>query len=675
MEPKQLGVGTKFGCEAAVHVVRQWLARNKGTGGLILCTLDLRNAFNSIDRSAVLDATQRRLPAAYPWAHLCYGTESHLVMDQERLSSSRGVQQGDPFGPVGFATGIHDAITETNAAVAAQFPGEIHLTQFFLDDGIIAGTQRAVALWIHTFRGALAARGMDLNDAKCEAIPTDGRRPDPDPEGGQLLAGFKWCTDGNFKLLGAPFGSVDFCSGIVRERVQKGQKLLRAVAEMPHTQAAVLIARQTASWARLVYLSRVTPPDLISREVQEFSGTLRAALGEMLGDTLSDTDWTVASISIRQGGMGFRDAERHGYAAYVASVRQCSPLAAEMDPDWDHEHTGDPIGMVKAEEWVKHHILPSAVLSSGPFISQKHISYMLDEKTFQDVWDAGDPNLQAHLSLMRLPTAGVWLTAAPRDETLELDGGLAAVAFRRRLRMRQYATTMVCPACGATMDAFGDHSLVCICTGDRNIRHNSIRNDAFECAKWGNLRPDREKSGLLPGRPKQDELPNKVVGGRRPADVFLPRGVSGKKEAWDFTVRAAAAPGALRATARDPGKIFHEAERQKANHLGTAAACEGQGIVFKPLVLEALSGAFSPALREAVQWLAKQVAAANHAPTDQVSLLIAQRLSLSLHRESARAVLRRDRNLLAPPSGADEEGSDDPSAEGWSALEDLSAFF
>jgi len=54
-EPLQMGVGTSGGCEAIVHVVRQWLARNRHDVNRVLLTLDLKNAFNSVDRSACFE--------------------------------------------------------------------------------------------------------------------------------------------------------------------------------------------------------------------------------------------------------------------------------------------------------------------------------------------------------------------------------------------------------------------------------------------------------------------------------------------------------------------------------------------------------------------------------------------------------------------------------------------
>lgn len=66
LEPLQVGVGSKAGCEAIVHTVRQWLGRNRTNTHKVLASLDLSNAFNCVDRSAFLQETRRVCPRLAP---------------------------------------------------------------------------------------------------------------------------------------------------------------------------------------------------------------------------------------------------------------------------------------------------------------------------------------------------------------------------------------------------------------------------------------------------------------------------------------------------------------------------------------------------------------------------------------------------------------------------------
>ena len=105
-----------------------------------------------------------------------------------------------------------------------------------------------------------------------------------------------------------------------------------------------------------------------------------------------------------------------------------------------------------------------------------------------------------------------------------MDAALFKIAVKRRLRMRVQEEDICCPMCGGTMDSYGDHALVCPCRGDRTVRHNRLRDIVYEDARKGNLNAEREKAGLLPGRPQEDDMPNgnPTPGSRskrRPADV------------------------------------------------------------------------------------------------------------------------------------------------------------
>ena len=196
------------------------------------------------------------------------------------------------------------------------------------------------------------------------------------------------------------------------------------------------------------------------------------------------------------------------------------------------------------------------------------------------------------------------------------------------------------------MDRWGDHALTCECGGDRTVRHNAIRNICYEEATEAALRPEREKANLLPQRPVADGLPQRHSG-RRPADVWLPRGASGKGEALDFAISSGMQSELFHPVADTPGLVFHRYNDLKRSFQGTARTCEAQRFKFVPVVLEAHGGGWSPLTRASFDWISKQQALALNQDPAAVSLRIAQRISSTLHRENARAILRR----TAAPKG------------------------
>ena len=146
---------------------------------------------------------------------------------------------------------------------------------------------------------------------------------------------------------------------------------------------------------------------------------------------------------------------------------------------------------------------------------------------------------------------------------------------------------------------------------------------------------------------------------RRPADVWVPRGQSGKGEAFDFAVSSGLQSELVHPVVDVPGLVFQRYEAMKRSFKDTAQMCESEGFVFTPMVLEAHSGGLSPTFRSAVDWIAKRQATCQHEDPEFVSLKIAQRISCTLHRENARAILRTAGAPSAspfPPSGWENGG-------------------
>ena len=211
------------------------------------------------------------------------------------------------------------------------------------------------------------------------------------------------------------------------------------------------------------------------------------------------------------------------------------------------------------------------------------------------------------------------------------------------------------------MDVWADHALTCACGGDRTKRHNLVRNVGVRLATSADWQPEPEKPGLLRPRPAQGSRAEDGSGvreggrgseARRPADIYVPRWDLGAAAALDFAVTSGLRTDLLEQTAADGLSCLRSYEHSKNSFLDTAAHCASEGITFIPMVVEAHSGAWGPAAAKVWLKLGKAIALVSGESTSVEALRARQNLGLTLHRETARAILRRS------PVRVESEGID-----------------
>ena len=200
------------------------------------------------------------------------------------------------------------------------------------------------------------------------------------------------------------------------------------------------------------------------------------------------------------------------------------------------------------------------------------------------------------------------------------------------------------------MDRFGDHGLTCPCKGDRTITHNALRDVVAREAYAARMDPEKEKGGLLPARPVGDGAADagqdneSEDGRRRPADIYLPRGAGGVRcepAALDFAVTSGLRPDHIEQVITDPAGILCDYSEYKKAYKDTEDKLNLRGIQFLPLILEAHGGGWGAGLRQVAALVAARQKTSGEWCRESVSVRLAQRISSTLQRENARAILRR----------------------------------
>ncbi|ELU12540.1 hypothetical protein CAPTEDRAFT_195219 [Capitella teleta] len=105
LTPIQVEVGTKMGCETAVHAVRDCIHSEHDNDKIVL-----KNAFNTLRRDCLLKATRDHLPDLHTYVWQNYAAASTLSFDDYQIASQTGIQQRDSLGPALFANTIHQAM-------------------------------------------------------------------------------------------------------------------------------------------------------------------------------------------------------------------------------------------------------------------------------------------------------------------------------------------------------------------------------------------------------------------------------------------------------------------------------------------------------------------------------------------------------------------------------------
>ncbi|GKC73046.1 putative reverse transcriptase domain-containing protein, partial [Tanacetum coccineum] len=148
------------GAEAILHSVNRVLSEYHNDGSLAMLIVDFLNAFNLVDRSALLHEVRVKCPLVSLWVDFLYGQASRLYIGDTHIWSATRVQQGDPLRPLLFALILHLLLHKIKDIC------KLLLHAWYLDDGTVIGDSEEVAKVLDIIKAAGPGLGLELNIKK-----------------------------------------------------------------------------------------------------------------------------------------------------------------------------------------------------------------------------------------------------------------------------------------------------------------------------------------------------------------------------------------------------------------------------------------------------------------------------------------------------------------------------
>lgn len=605
--PIQLGFGIKGGCEGAVHATRAFLDRQNFE---VLVKIDVKNAFNSIDRCALLTQIQLELPEIYGYMYQCYGSPSKLMYGNDEILSCVGCQQGDPLGPVIFSLAIHPIIS--------QLQSELNI--WYLDDGTIGGTAASVKADLDTILKRFSEIGLTLNSNKCEIFISESISPTLQTNiidsVNNLTSNISVLSRDTLTLLGAPIFD-DSIPTTLNAKIEQFLNTSNLLYEInPHM--AMHILRLCLFSPKFIYLLRCSPVWKFPTITSKIDEILKETVSKITNLTFTSSSWDQAILPVKFGGLGIRSTSSLALPAFLSSFNSSLTLISgilKLTSASDVQ-----VSCLKDAETAWRNCNPGECLPSEKSSQAAWDSINIKRNHKRLLEDCSDPDERARILAVSERESGHWLHALPsRTLGTVLDPSALRIAICLRLGIK-ICETHLCCRCGQTVDTLGRHGLFCHQSVGRFFRHATLNDIIRRALSTASVPATLEPSGLS------------ATDGKRPDGCTLVPWCLGRPLAWDVTCVDTLAPSHVNGSARKPGSAAEQAQTIKCRKY----AFLSNNYIFAALAIETL-GPWSSDTKKFVKEVSDKLfgVSGDH----RAGTFFAQRLSLAVQRGNAASVL------------------------------------
>jgi hypothetical protein len=495
LAPLQLAVGVSGGVEALAHAVRSALATDSDAA---LLTVDMANAFNTVDRSALFEAVQKHVPALLAYVQWSYGapTDLHIIgapAGTAPIQSRMGVRQGDTLAMLLFALVLQRILERTQAAAPTVAVLAI------ADDVNLVGKVDALRAAFRALTGerGVASVGLHVQPRKCAL--TAG--PLAAVAGLAADLGVQHCPDG-VTVCGTPIGTDAYIAAALSGRADGIIAQVDKLMALPVGRQAQFTLLRSSLSMRMAHLLRTVAWDRLQPSVARVEDAIMAAAIALFQvpevGAASARAVRQLRLPLRHGGFGLRDATSLvADAAFVAGASKaqvamkegldvCKPFSGALRlallQAWQRVFDG-AAGECEWEQSARD--LPTEFVDVVLPRVQKAVSRVVGDRAGAALLDDCDTNtVEGQRAAARLRSASTgpssgWLTALPMTPALRLTNAEFVMAGRHLLGLGVPSPVDVPPCnCTAGDATTQDHALSC----KHNAGQATVRHDIWASA-------------------------------------------------------------------------------------------------------------------------------------------------------------------------------------------------
>jgi hypothetical protein len=624
--------------------------------------VDLRNAFNEVDRDSFMDAVHSHFPELYGFVNKRYGTDSKLWTKDwssgkcRYIWSTVGVQQGDPLSPFLFSIALHFCVLlPVNRALQLTGPGA---ALAYLDDMFIMGEPAAVVAGFDVVVSEGPKHGLHVNFNKCAVYAS--RELELQALEDMLPRGLPVIT-GGMEILGGMIGDYDHISQFLARKVRNIEEEASALLALPDSQQLMLLIRLCLG-PKFNHLMRHTDPEIHLPDGRSFAtavdqllrGTFIQFLRWDRGSQLKDIHWSQCNFPLRQGGLGILDAHQVHHAAFVASSLECAPMCDRLH---GIASAPDPVGVASPARGllerartlynVVERSLPATAPGSPrlPTIAelqenqnkmQCSLSRVIQKLSCQAFHDSSETPTEVSDRVKSCgEEGGAVFSAVPKSAELTIDDilFLNIVLMHLGLPLTFIEQVQNCVCRRAAIDRTGFHLLsVCTNGNQRTQRHHVVRDILAVLIRHAGYLCTKESSAALR---RVDDRTNR----RTDVSITTWKDVT----SLEIDVSITDARTLHLANKSEPGKAAGIAEKHKNDSYKTAV--EAAGGEFMPFVMEA-HGRWGESARKLFKLLVREAASSTGADKAMLTSYWRQRFVVGMRRAAMQGLRERAQNIF-----------------------------